>query len=172
MGEPDGSQVVAELEARVRRLEDQLALYSAVSTYGPAVDSGVTPAAVSLWAEDGTYSTREGELRLGRDALAAVLDGPRHQQLIREGCGHLVGLPLIEVDGDRARGVGYSVLYRRRPDADEFQVWRVSAVRWEWERQPGGWRTVSRTNRLLDGAEAARALFGSWFEAGPGAPTV
>src|SRR6476646_5003358 len=43
------------LEARVRLLEDQLAIYQVMAAYGPAADAGATDQAVALWTEDGIY---------------------------------------------------------------------------------------------------------------------
>ena len=43
------------LEARVRLLEDQLAIYQVMAAYGPAADAGATDQAVALWTDDGTY---------------------------------------------------------------------------------------------------------------------
>jgi hypothetical protein len=39
-----------------------------------------------------------------------------------------------------------------------FEVFRVSSNRWELRKSDGQWRVQRRTNRLLDGDEAARAL--------------
>lgn len=48
------------LETRLSEVEDQLALYQILATYGPGVGS-MTPAPVrDLWTEDGASMTRAG----------------------------------------------------------------------------------------------------------------
>lgn len=44
-----------ELAARLRRVEDELAIQHVILTYGPAADAGLTERAGTLWADDGEY---------------------------------------------------------------------------------------------------------------------
>ena len=80
-----------------------------------------------------------------------------HQQLVADGCAHLLGPVTIAVDGDSATARGHSVVLRNTGVG--FEVFRVSANRWHFARGADGWRIIRRDNALLDGAEAARALF-------------
>lgn len=156
-----------DLEARVERLERELALYRLIATYGPAVDSGSAPAAAALWAADGVYDFGDGVLE-GARAVEAMIDGRAHQSLIHEGVAHMLGLPLVDIDGDHAVVTCYSQVCRRIEDG--FRVWRVSANRWELDWDGTRWRTAERRAYVLDGSERARALLGqgvantSWAE--------
>ncbi len=92
----------------------------------------------------------------GRAAIAGLIDGETHRQLMKDGCAHLLGPVAIELEGDVAIARGHSVVFRQT-DAG-FEVWRVSANRWELERGAQGWLVRRRVNAPLDGSEAARAL--------------
>jgi hypothetical protein len=81
-----------------------------------------------------------------------MVEGAAHQGLLAEGVAHVMGLPRVTVDGDRAVAVNQSVVHRRG------EVWRVAANRWELVRTPLGWQVASRVNRLLDGSAEAREL--------------
>jgi len=151
----DAEARLERLEARVRQLEDQVALYQLISSYGPAVDSGSAEVVAAIWTEDGTYDTIPAPLE-GRAALEGMVRSEGHQGLIANGCAHVMALPYVTLDGDRAVSTGYSRVYLN--DGDGFRVWRASSNRWEFERRPEGWRAVSRVNRALDGTEEARQL--------------
>lgn len=158
----DGDVValVADLTARVESLEDQLALYQSVATYGPAVDSLSTEAAAGLWSDDGVYDVGPAPVgpMHGRRDISAMLEGEVHGSLVAQGCAHVTTLPLVRVKGDRAIGLGYHRLYVREAEADGFRLWRLTASRWDWARAGARWEVVNRTHRLLDGSEEARAL--------------
>ena len=160
-GEPATVAVVQALEARLRRCEDQLALYQLIMTYGPAVDSGSSEVASRLWTEEGVYDAQVGAWS-GRQAIAGMIEGPGHQALIHDGAAHVAAMPLLSIDGDTAVATCYFHLYVR--DGDGFRPWRVTATRWEFVRQPDGWRITSRVNRLLDGGQEARALLARGIE--------
>ncbi|MEU6379144.1 nuclear transport factor 2 family protein [Streptomyces sp. NPDC046909] len=150
---------VEALAARVRALEDQLEITQLVARYGPAVDSGSGEAAAALWTEDGTFDVA-GHLRMkGRDDIVAMVHGAGHQSLVRAGCAHVLTVPHIVVDGDRATGRSYALNIRWDPAADGFRVARVSANTWRWVRTEQGWRVEERVNANLDGsAEHSRML--------------
>jgi hypothetical protein len=167
---------LAALEAKVHALEDQVALYQLMSAYGPLVDSGDAEATAGLWTEDGVYDwgggpapapgtpVKEGPVfkegaagaAYSQAAIADMVRGPYHQEIIQGGAGHVIGLPHLKIDGDTAVGTSYSRLYRR--DGDNFRTWRVGANRWEFIRTPDGWRVKQRINRVLNGDAEARDL--------------
>lgn len=146
-----------DLEDRVERLERELALYRLIATYGPAVDSGTAGVAAGLWSENGTYDFGDGVLE-GSAAIDAMVEGRAHQSLIHEGVAHMLGLPLVQMDGDRATVTCYSQVCRKADHG--FRVWRVSANRWELTWAEGAWRTLRRRAYVLDGSERARLLLG------------
>lgn len=150
------SNAVAALVTQVRALEDQLALYQLVASYGPAVDAGDAETTAGLWLTDGVYETEQTGPLEGRSAIAEMVRGEVHQGLIHGGCGHLLSLPVVEVDGDRAVLTNHSRLYRQREDG--FDLWLLKANRWEVERTDEGWQVRSRVNLALDGSQPPREL--------------
>jgi hypothetical protein len=152
--------VVEELQARVARLEDEAAITRLILSYGPAADAGMTSFAGQLWLEDGVYDwDAEGEPHLGSAGVDAMLQGAQHQGLIARGVAHFAGPVLIDLDGDRATVLNYSLIMRR--EEERHYLWRVSAVRWDVERTGTRWRVRTRTNRLLDATGAGREMFGA-----------
>ena len=110
----------------------------------------------ALWAEGGTYGVGGMGTAQGREAIAALIDGPVHRALMADGCAHLLGPVAIDLEGDRATARGHSVVLRHTGSG--FEVARLSANRWDLVRTKDGWRVSHRENALLDGSEAARAL--------------
>jgi hypothetical protein len=150
---------VQRLEARLRVLEDQAALAQLVASYGPAVDSGAADAAAGLWHEDGVFDVAGYFELVGHEGIAGMVNGPGHQALIHDGCGHVLTAPKLVVDGDEARGWNYAFNVRWAADADRFWVARLSANEWTFRRGADGWRVVRRTNVNLDGSQLPRDLF-------------
>ncbi len=146
---------VRALEERVRQLEDTVAIYRLVATYGPAVDSGTDTVASDLWTESGIYDLGTRVMN-GASDIAAMVRGDGHQQLIQNGGAHVLAMPLVHVDGDRAVATGYSNVFRFVDGA--FEVFRTSANRWELERTADGWQATRRTTRLLDGNDEGRDI--------------
>lgn len=151
---------LAQLQARLLRLEDESAITRLVMSYGPAADAGLTSFAGQLWLEDGAYDwDANGTPHRGSAGVYAMLQSDGHQNLIAAGIAHFAGPLLIELDGDSATAVNYSLIMRR--EGDRFYLWRASAVRWDLARTDSGWRVRRRTNRLLDETGAGRELFGN-----------
>jgi len=147
-----------QLEARIRRLEDESEIRRLVLSYGPAADAGLTSLAASRWLKDGVYDwDSDGEPYAGRAAVDEMLQGDGHQGLIAHGVAHFAGPLLVEVEGDRACALNYSLIMRR--EDDRYFLWRVSAVRWDVERAGPLWKVRRRTNRLLDASGGGRQLF-------------
>lgn len=148
---------LARIEARLGELEDHEAIRNLIARYGPLADSGDAAGVAALWHEDGSYEVGGFGASQGHAAIAALIEGPTHQQLMRDGCAHLLGPVHIRLDGDRATAIGHSCVLRHHDGA--FEAYRVSANRWEFARGPdGAWRVMRRINRLLDGDPAAQAL--------------
>ena len=158
--QPDDHEELAELRARLRALEDRAAITQLVAEYGPAVDSGDAAAAATLWTEDGWYET-DPEPLIGARAIADMVEGPVHQEIIGGGAGHFLGPVAVTVTGDSAVAVGYSLLVRHSAADGTFSVFRCSANRWELARASAGWKVVSRRNALLNGSPSARDLLRS-----------
>ena len=106
--------------------------------------SGPDPKMDQVWEGDidGALNHAENLPTEGAEAM--------HHQLMSEGVAHFGGPLLVEVDGDQATAVSYSLIMRR--DGGRYYLWRVSAVRWDLDRTDSGWLVQRRTNRLLDDA--------------------
>jgi ketosteroid isomerase-like protein len=158
LSETDELRATVEmLAARVSNLADQVEIMQLVAQYGPAVDSGSAEAAAALWTEDGTFDAVPHLRMRGRDDIIGMVNGG-HQGLIRDGCGHVLTVPHIVVDGDHATGRSYALQLRWDADAGRFWVFRVSANTWRWVRTPQGWRIAERINAPLDGTPAHREM--------------
>ncbi len=152
------------LETRVLQLEDQLAIHKLMNSWGPAVDGDNPQAAAAIWAEDGVLLSELEDTRLeGPEAVAAMVRHEGHQALIEAGSAHIQSFPVIQVDGDTAKAVGFSRVYLHTEDGGH-EVWRVSANRWDFRRTPQGWRVTRRMNRRIDGGPEARAILNQAFE--------
>lgn len=160
----DLEATVRALEARVAELEDTQAISRLVASYGPAVDGGNDVAAGDLWTESGVYDLGFREIHGSAD-VAAMVRGEHHQGLINAGAAHVLGVPIVRVDGDCAVATCYSNVFRHVDGA--FEVWRTAANRWELVRTTDGWRATRRTTRLLDGNEESRELLHRAVEPDP-----
>lgn len=153
---------LAALEARAQRLEDQLAIYQLLASYGPSVDSRSGDVTASLWAADGAYDFG-GDPLVGAEKVGSLVNIEPHIHYVADGCAHVISMPHIVVDGDTAVATGYSRVYRNQ--GEHWRVERASANRWELIRTAGGWRVQNRVNRLLNGQEEARDLLSSGVKA-------
>jgi ketosteroid isomerase-like protein len=159
MSEIDELRATVEmLAAKVRALEDQVEITQLVAQYGPAVDSGSGQAAAALWTQDGTFDAVPHLQMRGRDDIAGMVHGGGHQSLIRNGCGHVLTVPHVVVEGDHATGRSYALNIRWDAAAGRFWVARVSANTWRWVRTPQGWRISERVNANLDGTAGHREM--------------
>jgi SnoaL-like domain len=152
---------IDEIEARLAKVEDDVAIRRLVASYGPSVDSGFTGLAADGWLPDGVYDwDAVGAPYPSSNAIDDMLKGDGHQGLIAAGVAHFHGPPLIDLDGDVATALTYSVILRRDVEAGTYYLWRISAARWDLERSPVGWRIRRRTHRLIDESGVGRQLFG------------
>lgn len=149
------SQRLGRIEARLRLVEDQLAIAQLIASYGPLVDSGDPDGTAALWTEEGTYEVGGYTLR-GRRGIAAMVRSEPHQAYINGGSVHFQGPPWVRVEGDTATAVCESLLVLHG-DAG-FRIERGGASHFELARVADGWRIVRRRIELLDGRESARAL--------------
>lgn len=145
-----------DIEQRLQALEDREAIRDLIARYGPLADSNNAAGVAALWAEHGSYVVTGMAVARGRQAIAGLIDGPLHQQLLEDGCAHLLGPVTITLHGDTASAHGHSIVFRHGPTG--FEVHRVSANRWQLTRTADGWQVSHRENALLDGDAAARAL--------------
>jgi hypothetical protein len=155
MPDPELQDRLTVLEARLRVVEDQLAILKLINSWGPAVDTGHSEAAASLWASDGVLESDLSYL-VGPPAVAAMVESDGQQALIRDGSAHVPAVPVIVVAGDTAQATGYTCVYRHTSQG--YEVWRVSANHWDFRREPTGWRVTRRTTQVIDGGQKAQEL--------------
>lgn len=146
---------LAALETRLRAAEDRLAIMDVVAHYGPAVDTRSATATADLWTQDGVYDYGAAPL-VGTRAIGGLVDREPHVSYVERGCAHVMSMPAIAIEGDRAVAVNYSRLYVR--DGERWAVERASANRWQLVRTASGWKVESRLNRPLDGSTPPREL--------------
>lgn len=143
-----------EIEARLQKAEDHLAILNLLMSYGPLVDSATAEPAGALWVAGGGYSFTlpdGGTKRLvAPDEIAGMYGWPGHLDLVNTGCAHLTATPKITVDGDAAQAVGYSVVILK--EGERWFLWRAAVNHWALARTSEGWRIVERFNRALDGS--------------------
>jgi hypothetical protein len=153
----DVEQRFAALERRIRLLEDQVEIYQLLATYGPSADSGSDDVVRELFDVDGSYDSGIDRYD-GADSVANMIATlPLHRQVMAEGSSHVVTMPVVRIDGDRAYAVCHGQLQRYDREADQFRIWRSSGVLLEFVRTEQGWRFASRVNRLLDGSTESHA---------------
>jgi ketosteroid isomerase-like protein len=155
VGDAELQDRLAAVEARLGLVEDQLAVQRLINSWGPAVDTGNSEAAAALFAEDGILESDLSYL-IGPAAVAAMVLGEGHQALIADGSAHVPATPVITIDGDTATATGYTRVYRHTPEG--YEVWRVSANRWEFRRTADGWRVTRRTTQVVDGGPKAAEI--------------
>lgn len=147
---------VEALSRRLLLLEDREAIRELIAGYGPLADTADAAGVAALWSDDGVYAVGGMGESQGHAAIAALIDGPVHRQLMADGCAHLLGPVAIALEGDRATARGYSAVFRW--NGAVWEAVRVSANRWTLARGDGGWEVTRRDNALMDGSEAGRAL--------------
>ena len=151
-------ETIAALETRVRQLEDHLEITQLVAQYGPAVDSGSPEATADLWTQDGSFDAVGAITMHGHEQIAGMVRSQGHQDLILHGCGHVLTVPHVVVDGDEARGRSYALNIRWDAEEQRFWVARLSANTWHWVRTDDGWKVKERVNANLDGTPEHRAV--------------
>ena len=147
---------IAALEQRLQTLEDERAIMRVIAAYGPLVDSGDAAAAADLWASDGTYDVGDWVMSSRAD-VAAMVESEAHQGLIRRGCCHFFGPPVVTVTGDTAVAVCESVLMVRG-DEHGYRIMRAGVHLVNLRRNGKRWEITDRTARQLDGSGRAAEL--------------
>lgn len=148
---------IARIEQRLARVEDELAIYRLLATYGPLADAGLGEQAAALWVDEGIYHPGGLAPAQGRAALIDIYNSPNHQHFVRHGSMHMTAPVRIDIDGDTAEAVGYSLL-ALNDGANGFRLLRAGINHWTFARTSRGWRIVERLNRVLDGSPEAQAL--------------
>ncbi|MFC5750802.1 nuclear transport factor 2 family protein [Actinomadura rugatobispora] len=150
---------IGALERRLREVEDRLAIYQLLMTYGPAADSGSDDVVRALHTEDAEYDSGLETFHGAAGIAEMIASLPLHRKIMAGGSGHMATLPAVRIDGDRAVALCHGMLQRFDRKADAFRVWRTTAVRLEFRRTAAGWRIHRRRNHLMDGSDSAHRHF-------------
>ena len=148
----NSDEQVRDLDARIRAVEDELAVLRTITRYGLVVDTREASLTGDLFTEDGVYDADAYAVMRGRNAIEEMASDPRMPS-----SAHCIGPSVVAVDGDSATASGYSMTYR--PQDGGVQLFRLSFNRWELVRVDGAsWRVARRVTRLV-GSEEAERLF-------------
>lgn len=151
--------------ARLIKIEAELAIRNVIARYGMAADCGDIETALVCHTEDAVYivsnpdAGRDGEpgsdLELrGHAAIAEMLSSDRHQSLLPN-CAHTVGPLLVEVTDWNAKVLGYSRVYHLKDNHP--QLMRLALNCWDMQRKADEWKIARRESRVM-GEAAAQAM--------------
>jgi uncharacterized protein (TIGR02246 family) len=102
---------MSDLEARVRRLEDLLAIHQLFIDYGQHLDAGDFDAYAELFAPDGEVLLGPVARAKGRDAIKAAMQSALADQL--GSSRHIISSPMVTLRGDHADAtVMWTVVHR------------------------------------------------------------
>jgi hypothetical protein len=173
-----------DLEARLRRFEDERELRELLSRYGFTADLGRSREYVELYTEDGRINLGTGRwgaegsgpngAHTGREALYEnFILAPPHK-CIEGYCQHhaLTGPLIFHINGDDAVAEGYSLVVvqsdeneRRarscRPVRREINIAGANFNRWTFRRVDGRWRIFERFNREIGSPEIHDVIINS-----------
>lgn len=160
----DLTRTVAELAARVQRLEDEREITRALTRYGFAVDIGDADATAALYTDDTVIDLGPTSQFHGTAGARQLVLDDRHQAIVGR-CAHTMGPFVIDIDveGDRAVATGYVRVYISDPDMKNPRLWRIGYTWLELVRAGATapsdtkWRIATRVSRSL-GADAGAAV--------------
>jgi uncharacterized protein (TIGR02246 family) len=135
---------LAELQARVQRIEDREAIHGLFMRYRQCLDEKDFSGYAALFAEDGEFVAAGGTAK-GRAGIEELVDGMRGS-LLTTVVGddlHIVVNPEITVDGDRATARS-TWIYLVRGDDGEPTLCKVGHYEDELVREDGAWRFARR----------------------------
>jgi len=143
-----GPPVAAPTEsARLRRVEDQLAIQRVLVEYSARLDARDYAGYAALFAREGTWQTGT-TVRRGPAEIQAMLSGlfgtPPAGFVNREDY-HLVSNPQVDVDGDRAKARSRHLLVMRGPNG-EPQPMLAGLYEDEFIREDGQWKILHRVD--------------------------
>jgi ketosteroid isomerase-like protein len=134
------------LEQRVQKVEDILQIQRLANDYGRLLDQRDFAAFAALFAEDGEIllgpvARAAGPAEVQR-AMEAALPGPPGEDV------HIIGTPMVELDGDTATSEVMWTVVRRGPDGSPV-VSMVGRHRDDLVRQGDQWR-IKRRRGFVD----------------------
>jgi hypothetical protein len=139
----------SSLEARLQRVEDELAIQRIIFDYSTFLDSRDWANYVDLFAPDGEWENVEGSYK-GREAILAMLGGPNggsSEPPSRVTHYHSNSNWRIDIDGDHATAVSRYLFVLRRDDRPMSAL--AGLYRDEFVRLDGQWKIRRRVAEEL-----------------------
>jgi uncharacterized protein (TIGR02246 family) len=140
-----------DISARLQQLEDRVALRSLVDTFSNLADAKDVQAQLLLFTEDATFDSYVGGQLVsslkGRDQIGQAFSGFLAQF---DTVYHQNGQQTVELQGDRATGVAYSLVVLIGMENGK-QVRTTSGVTYkdEYIRRDGRWLIARRTSHFV-----------------------
>ena len=155
---PDQDDLIAELAARVQRLEDEREITRVLTRYGFAVDVGDADETAALYTVDTVIDLGPGSQFTGTVGARQLVLDERHLDIVGR-CAHTMGpfVVDVDVDGDHAIATGYVRVYISDPDMRNPRLWRLGFTMFDLVRREGRWQIARRVSRSV-GAEDGAAL--------------
>jgi ketosteroid isomerase-like protein len=155
----DTARTIADLAARVQRLEDEREITRVLTRYGFAVDIGDADATAALYPDDTVIDLGPTSQFHGTAGARQLVLDERHQAIVGR-CAHTMGPFVIDVDiaGDRATATGYVRVYISDEDMRDPRLWRIGYTKLELVRDGATWRIATRVSRSLGAHEGAALL--------------
>jgi hypothetical protein len=145
---------IASAEALDRARAAEIDIQRTMSVYCLAMDYGQPDVWAACFTEDGIYRARfpNGDTRevIGREALAKYARG--HEGPPKRYPKHMSWAPVLDIDGDRAVGIGLFTIINQGPHGPVVEVFG----RYDDELRCGSdgvWRFSSRTSNVESVAE-------------------
>ena len=132
------------IEARLQRVEDELAIQRILFDYSNYLDSRDWVRFVELFAPDGEWTNAEGSYK-GHEAIMAMLGGPNGgpaEPPVRVNYYHANSNWRIDVDGDRATCISRYLFVLRRDDRPTSAL--AGLYRDDFVRLDGAWKIQHR----------------------------
>jgi ketosteroid isomerase-like protein len=155
----DSTRTVADLVARVQRLEDEREITRVLTRYCFAVDIGDADATAALYTDDTVIDLGPTSQFHGTAGAQQLVLDERHQAIVGR-CAHTMGPFVIDVDitGDRATAIGYVRVYISDEDMRNPRLWRIGYTKLELIRAGTTWRIETRLSRSVGAEDGASLL--------------
>jgi hypothetical protein len=139
---------LTHLESRLRTIEDKLAIYEQIASYPPSADTGHADYTYGVFDRGSTLDGAKGA-----KAIAAFIQRPEHDEAIRSGLAHFVGLSLVDLRGDVTVVTSYLMIVHLDHDGQPrelpnhgvstgYRIHRVVVNFWVLERRHGRWNSA------------------------------
>ncbi len=124
-----------ELEIRVKAMEDLEEIKKLQRRYISHLDNLEFREAMELFSENGTAEVRNSGIRRGNKEIADIYLGRLAQRKERHD-GHMVGQPIITVEGDTASGTWIVYMLFSKPSVQ----WVQGSQECEYVKENGQWK--------------------------------